>query len=90
MLDDLMMFAKANQIIEIIINQLKETCQEISVNYGIKHSYFAMTFTFFDGHVDINMNGYIKNILTENQVKEISASPADSSLFEVDDANEAL
>jgi hypothetical protein len=48
--DDLMMFAKDNQIIEIVINQLKETYQEISVNYGIKHSYLGMTFTFFDGH----------------------------------------
>jgi hypothetical protein len=86
--DDLMIFAKTNAVIESLIKQLKEFYKEIQVNYGIKHSYLGMTLTFSDDHVDMNMNGYIKNILDENHVNGISNSPTDSNLFEPDEEGE--
>ena len=48
--DDLRIFAKTNQVIENLVNQLKEKYKEISVSFGMKHSYLGMTFAYSDHH----------------------------------------
>jgi hypothetical protein len=66
-----------------IINRLKEVYKEVTSDIGVKHSYLGMTFLFEDGHVKINRDGYIKNLIVD--IEGTSTTPAGTDLFIDDD-----
>jgi hypothetical protein len=51
------------------------------VKYGNDQPYLGMRFTFTGDKVDIQMNGYIKNLIESNNVKGEANTPAAEDLF---------
>jgi hypothetical protein len=62
--DDLMIICDSDELLMVVINQLKKFHKEVSFDIGIKHSYLGMTFTFGNDEVKINMDGYINNLIS--------------------------
>jgi hypothetical protein len=77
--DDLLIFADTDDQLENIINHLKDVYKEVTSDIGVKHSYLGMTFLFKDGQVNINMDGYIQNLIVD--IKGTSTTPAGVDLF---------
>jgi hypothetical protein len=83
--DDLMIICDSDELLMVVINQLKKFYKEVSFDIGIKHSYLGMTFTFGNDEVKINMDGYINNIISDNNIKGTSTTPAGKDLFNDDE-----
>ena len=83
--DDLFIASNNDEFIEELINTLTIKYKEIKVHRGTTHSYLGMDFKFSNGKVQINMDGYIKNILQQNNITNKAPTPADVNLFSISD-----
>jgi hypothetical protein len=79
--DDLLIIAHNDTTIEKIVDDLKRKYGEVKVKYGNDQPYLGMRFTFTGDKVDIQMNGYIKNLIESNNVKGEANTPAAEDLF---------
>jgi hypothetical protein len=64
--DDLMIFSETKHLIYELIEHLIFIYKEVKSREGDKHSYLGMQFSFNSDHLKISMEGYIDNILLEN------------------------
>jgi len=89
--DDLMCTCESDEVLEWLESKLRERYKEITSHQGDKHSYLGQTFDFSSpGKVKVTMEGYIADVLNLYEVEGFAATPATSSLFEVDAKSVAL
>lgn len=81
--DDIFISGTDERIVDELINDLRAEFKEISVTQGREHSYIGMHFVFDRDRrcVDIDMNGYVSDILETYEVEGTSPSPASRELF---------
>ena len=83
--DDLMILSEAKHLTDELIEHLKFIYKEVKYREGDKHSYLGMQFSFNSDHLKISMEGYIDNILLENNVNGFRDQPPSPKLFEWND-----
>jgi hypothetical protein len=79
--DDLMIICDTDDQLASVIGQLKAIYKDVTSDIGIRHSFLGMTLTFANEEVTINMDGYIKNLITDGNIKGTSSTPAGKDLF---------
>jgi hypothetical protein len=65
---DLMILSETKHLIDELIEHLQFIYKEVKYRDGDKHSYLGMQLSFDSDHLKISMEGYIDNILLENNV----------------------
>ena len=81
-MDDLLIFGENQEIMNELLNYLKEVYKDIKVNIGNKHNYLGMELNFNNNKLNISMTGYVDNILTSNNITGQSESPSSLNLFD--------
>jgi hypothetical protein len=82
--DDLKIMSTSPRLTEHLIAHLTQRYTHLTVHTGKTHDYLGMSFDYrVEGKVTISMNGYVQEILSNNNVQGISKSPATKSLFDV-------
>jgi histone deacetylase 1/2 len=80
--DDLLITSKNKQLISDTINYLSTLYGKLTTTEGPRHSYLGMTFDFnVKNIVNINMNGYINDLLLLYSVEGNVNSPGTESLY---------
>ena len=74
-----MILSEAKHLTDELIEHLKFIYKEVKYREGDKHSYLGMQFSFNSDHLKISMEGYIDNILLENNVNGFRDQPASSN-----------
>jgi hypothetical protein len=89
--DDLLCSCEDESALEVFAQQLIDAYKEVKVHRGALHSYLGQTFDFsVKGKAKITMDGYVYDLLELYDVHHYAASPALSTLFDIDPESERL
>jgi hypothetical protein len=90
--DDLFCSCADESQLEWLASVLTEEYKELAVHRGDMHSYLGHTLDFgmSPGRVRLTMEGYISDLLRLYNVRGTAASPATTSLFEIDGTSNKL
>jgi hypothetical protein len=94
--DDLKISARSQKQLNLVIEQLREIYDEITVHSGLEHDYLGMILTYHPGQQSVTLNmtkyveGCIEEFVMENEgiVLKKVVTPATSNLFRVRNHNE--
>ena len=85
--DDLMITAKSDTIIDNIIEDIKRYFNNITINRGSIINYLGMVFDYgIDGEVSISMETYLEELLRYSGIEGTSSSPANNNLFKISES----
>jgi hypothetical protein len=89
--DDLMITCTSDEILDSIIEQLRERFGDVSENTGESHSYLGLLFDFSEqGRVKITMPGYINDMMSKFNVTGTQQYPTKGDLFKRDENSPPL
>lgn len=85
--DDLLITGADEEAVHDIVTYLKSLFEKVKVNQGDTHHYLGMTFNFDEskGAVEILMDGYIKELISQYNVTKTVTTPANNNLLEETD-----
>lgn len=90
--DDMMITASTEEHVNMIIQQISEKYNNLSVHRGTKLDYLGMTFDFSDkGKCRVTMAGYVADLLEFcERISGVAKTPASDHLFRVDEKSVGL
>jgi hypothetical protein len=89
--DDLLCVSENKDDLEALSSYLKTKFIDITLNDGLIHDYLGMTIDFTEkGYCKLDMCKYIQKILDYAHVEKKSKTPADVSLYQIDEESELL
>ena len=81
--EDLFITCDDKETITELENYLRDVYKKVTSIKGIIHSYLGMNFDFSSvGKVNINMPGYIGELLKEFNIQKVVTTPANNNLFQ--------
>jgi hypothetical protein len=89
--DDLLITCERQEAIDEVTSQIRDEFKTIDDQRGDIHSYLGMNMDFGElTGVKITMEGFVKDLIKENEVKRTAATPAADHLFTVRDSPKLL
>ena len=89
--DDLMITCVTQSVIEELVEKLTDRFGTIATHYGNQHNYLGALFDFSeDGKVHVSMPHHTRQLIDDSEIKGTAATPAATTLFDVDDKSPPL
>ena len=81
--DDLLITCQDEVMLDRLEKYLTKVYKKVTSRHGKIHSYLGMNFNFSQGSiVNINMPGYIQELLKEYGVQKVASTPSNNNLFQ--------